>query len=378
MSFLTLMVKATRLCNLRCAYCYDWRSGPDQTMAFPVLATLVAKALGAPGVSDVEFAWHGGETTLLPVEFYEKAVALQARFRRPGQRIVNGFQTNGSRLTPDWVAFLREHRFRVGISIDGPAEIHDASRLDRGGGPTLHRVLAGLQLLRDGGIEPSVLMVLDAEVVATGPERLFSFIVEHGLTRVGLLAAKPPPAPDAPRGTPADHYVAPAAANQFLARLYDLWLEHGDPAIRIRELAGIERQVHGQSSGFCTLSGRCFGSFYVIEPTGMVGHCDYFVGDDRYRLGNILSDDFQSIGRSARLAALQAADTAAHQRLRNCPEYGVCRGWCPYERYVSERHNTAHADDCCGLRDLIRHVRRRLDERAERAEGRDVPAHAGG
>src|SRR5581483_2761405 len=103
MGHVGLIVKATRLCNLRCSYCHDWRSGPDQTMSFPVLARMTAAALRDPEHQLIDFVWHGGETTLLPAGFYEKAMAVQARFRRPGQGIVNIIQTNGTLLTPKWV-----------------------------------------------------------------------------------------------------------------------------------------------------------------------------------------------------------------------------------------------------------------------------------
>jgi uncharacterized protein len=356
-AFTTLMIKATRLCNLRCAYCYDWRAGKDQTMSFQVLATMTAKALRDPEVQDVEFAWHGGETTLLPVAFYENALLLQAKFRRPGQRIHNGIQTNGIRLSSAWVDFLRKNRFRVGVSIDGPPEVHDLVRADVAGRPTLARVLDGVRQLRAGGIEPSILMVLDDAVLRLGPDRLFEFIVAERFKRVGLLAAKPAPRAAAAPRTPADHYMPPATANAFFARLFDRWRQHGDPTIRIRELAGLESHIRGAASGFCTLSGKCFGSFFVVEPSGTVGHCDYFVGDDRYRLGNILTDDFPALRASERLAVLEREEVAARRHMQGCPEYAVCNGWCPYERYVSMRHDSNHDPSCCGLRDLIGHIR---------------------
>src|SRR5262245_24331312 len=99
MGFVSLIVKGTRLCNLRCTYCHDWRSGQDQTMTFPVMARTIAAALRDPEYDAVEFIWHGGETTVLPIAFYEKALLIQSRFRRPGQLIRNLIQTNGTRLT---------------------------------------------------------------------------------------------------------------------------------------------------------------------------------------------------------------------------------------------------------------------------------------
>lgn len=368
MSFASLIVKGTRLCNLRCSYCHDWRAGPDQTMSFPVMARLIAAALRDPEHEAVDFIWHGGETTLLPMSFYEKALLVQARFRRPGQAVNNLLQTNGTRLTPAWVRFLRANRFGVGISLDGPPAIHDRYRRYASGRPSFADVARGIRLLREADLPVSVLMVIDEGALALGPDHIFDFFLEHGITSFGLLAAKPTNQPDAPPGTPTEHYTDPATMTAFLARMYDRWLEHGDPRIKIRELDGLRQRIAGQRNVFCTLSGGCLGRYYLIEPNGDVAHCDLFLGDPRYTLGNVLRDDFATIRRSARMRELQAENERALDAMRNCPEFGVCNGWCPHERYISVRHNPNYRADCCGLRDLIHHVRVRMAE-----ERNDLP-----
>ena len=93
----TLVVKATRLCNLRCSYCHDWRAGPDQTMTTAVLGRMTRAALEDPEHDAVEFVWHGGEATVLPLSFFRKALTAQARYQRPGQMVRNTIQTNGTR-----------------------------------------------------------------------------------------------------------------------------------------------------------------------------------------------------------------------------------------------------------------------------------------
>src|SRR5262245_50285571 len=120
-----LFVKATRLCNLRCSYCNDWRVGHNQIMTFPVMAAMTGKVLQDPLHDSVEFIWHGGEPTLLNRIFYEKAIHAQARLRRPGQVIFNSLQTNATRLDEEWARFFRSNRFSVSISLDGPAFLHD-------------------------------------------------------------------------------------------------------------------------------------------------------------------------------------------------------------------------------------------------------------
>ncbi len=357
MKFAGLIIKGTRLCNLRCAYCHDWRVGPNQTMPFSVLARLIATALQDPEHDAVDFIWHGGETTLLPIAFYEKAMVVQARFRRRGQSINNVIQTNGTRLTPEWLRFLRANQFGVGISLDGPPEVHDRYRRYASGRPSFADVLRGIHLLREWGIPVSVLMVIDQGALELGPDYIFDFFVQHGIKQYGLLAAKPTNQPDAAPATPAAHYTDPATMTAFLKRIYDRWLAHGDPTIRIRELEGLRQRIAGERNVFCTLAGGCLGYYYLIEPNGEVAHCDLFLGDPRYTLGNILRDDFATIRASARMRELREENERALSRMRGCPEFKVCNGWCPHERYLSVRHNPNHRADCCGLRELIAHIR---------------------
>ena len=197
---LTVIMKATRLCNLRCTYCHSWRSGPNQKMSFEVLARATHGALRDPSVATVDFVWHGGEATVLPVGFYRKALWLQERFRRPGQTLLNTVQTNATRLSDEWLAFLHDHDIGVGVSLAGPPEIHDARRLDAAGRPTSARVREGIERLRTEDITRSgVLMVVDEDVCALGPHRLLDYLTEIGVERVALLNVLPE---NTPAGTP--------------------------------------------------------------------------------------------------------------------------------------------------------------------------------
>jgi uncharacterized protein len=361
-SHATLIVKGTRLCNLRCAYCHDWRVGRDQTMTFRVLARTIATALSDPSHASVEFVWHGGETTVLPVSFYEKALLVQSRLRRDRQRIHNVLQTNGTRLTPEWVRFLRANRFSVGISLDGPPEIHDRYRRYASGRPSFTDVLRGIEALRAQEVPFGVLMVIDGGALELGPDRVFDFFVEHGIGDFGLLAAMPANQPEAKRGTPTDHYADPVRMAPFLQRIYDRWRDYGDSRPAIRDFDALRARLAGESAGFCTLEGGCLGNYYLVEPNGDVAHCDLFAGDERYTLGNVFRDDFASMRRGARMRALVAENDRALAAMKACPEFHVCNGWCPHERYISVRHNAQHRDDCCGLSDLIGHIRLRMEE----------------
>jgi uncharacterized protein len=359
-----LIVKGTRLCNLRCTYCHDWRVGRDQVMPFDVLLSLICGALQDEAHDSVEFIWHGGETTLLPISFYEKAVFLQSQFRREGQVVRNSIQTNGTRLTSEWIGFFRAHQFGVGISLDGPPELNDRVRVHASGRGSSAEVRKGMDLLREGGVPFSVLMVIDEEALAIGPDRIFDFLLTSRVTNVGFLSAKPRNLPSAAPGTQVSHYVDPKRMSAFLMRIYDRWIIEGTDSIHIRELDSLSARIRNDRATTCTLSGNCFGKYFLVEPNGAVAHCEVFDGDDRYTLGNVLHQSFEEIRATPKLESLRSNWLADRGQMSRCPEFGVCQGWCPHESYVSRRHNVFHSDDCCGLRDLIEHMRTNMAARA--------------
>lgn len=359
-----LIIKATRLCNLRCAYCHDWRTGRDQRMPFRVLAAMTRAALGDPEHRSVDFIWHGGETTLMPIAFYRKAIYLQERLRRPEQIVTNVIQTNGTRLTTEWMEFFKAYDFRVGISLDGPPELHDRHRRLASGRPSSPLVAKGIELLRRYRVPFTVLLVVDEDTLALGPRRVFDALVEMNVKQFSLLNAKPTNQPAAPRGTATEHYVDPPRMTEFLCGIYDAWREHGDEEIDIRELRSLEGRLAGGASGVCTLAGGCLGRYYLVEPNGEVAHCDLFLGDVRYTFGNVLASSFADFRNGRPMARLREENERQLTEMRGCPEFGVCNGWCPHERYLSVRHNLDHDDACCGLRPVIGHIRARQGDLA--------------
>jgi uncharacterized protein len=333
---LTVIMKATRLCNLRCTYCHSWRAGPDQTMTFEVLARSIRDALRDPSVRWVDFVWHGGEATVLPVPFYRKALWLQERFRRPGQTVLNTVQTNGTRLTDEWLAFLREHDVGVGVSLDGPPEIHDARRVDARGQPTSTRVRAGLERLRTAGIERwGALMVVDELVREAGARRLLEYLAEIDVRRVALLNVLPEnTAPgEAHRG---DYLPFPRFV-EFLRELFREWHAGFRDRLSIRELADLAGQLEGGHPQICVFAGDCFGTYLTVEPTGEVSACDKYIDDGEYRFGHVLETGLTGAQLSERLAAVRADNRAATGRMRSCRWFGVCHGGCPHDRYTGER-----------------------------------------
>jgi uncharacterized protein len=353
----SVVVKVTRLCNLRCSYCHDWRDGAGQTMTFGVLARVIAGVLGDPEHDAVSFIWHGGEPSMVGLQFFRRALVVQARFARSEQAVRNVLQTNGTRISAAWARFLRDYEFSVGISIDGPASLHDLRRVHRSGRGSFDEVLQGIRTLRDHGVPFGVLMVVDEAALELGPDAVFDFMLEHGISSYGFNAVCPDNQPHATPGTPAEPYVEPRAMGEFLAGIYDRWLTHGDRGIRIREIDGILARLRNDSASPCQLRGGCLGEYFIVEPDGDVAHCDLFLGDDSYRLGNVTTDTFSALRAGPAMTALRDQRRAELAAMAACPEFAVCNGWCPHETYLSRRHDPAHRPGCCGLDSLIGHIR---------------------
>jgi uncharacterized protein len=367
--FLVLVMKATRLCNLRCTYCHFWRAGPNQIMRFPVLARTIRDALRAPGVTSVDFAWHGGEVTLLPPAFFRKALWLQQQFRRPGQTVTNSVQTNGTHVTDDWIAFIRRYQISVGVSLDGPPEVHDQRRLDAAGKPTSARVRAGLARLRDAGISHGVLMVVDEAIIALGAERLLEYLLDLDVRGVALLNVIPE---NAPSGPGAESYLPWSRFVTFLRELHRLWWPRYADRLVLRELADLTGKVAGRPAGTCFFAGDCFGVYLTIEPNGDVAACDKYIDDEAYRYGSLLQSSLTEIAGSPRVAAMRAANQAAVDQAKGCRWFNVCQGACPHDRYLRERRMPGADESCCGLAPLLDDIAARLHEPAGRA------IHSGG
>jgi uncharacterized protein len=352
------VVKATRLCNLRCSYCHDWRATGER-MSSETLRLLIQRALEDPLHTITTFQWHGGEPTVMPISFYRKAVYLQQSLRQPDQAVFNAIQTNATRLTAEWIEFLRAHRFRVSISMDGPPELHDRQRRFVSGRGSFDAVRRGIALLQEHEIDFKVIMVIDQAALSLGPDYVFDALVSLGVKNYSLLGVKPPIDPAAVPGTRAEPYLDPVQMGRFLIEIYDRWKAHRGDAINIRELRDIEYRLAARAPVVCTMAGGCLGQVFVVEPSGQVAHCELFQGDARYTLGNVFTNSFAELRASSRMKTLQAENERDLADMRGCPDFGVCNGWCPHERYIGRRHQLGYDKRCCGLRELIEHVRAR-------------------
>lgn len=349
----SLILKATRYCNLRCTYCNSWRDTPNQRMTFEVLAHATHGVLSAPGLREASFLWHGGETTLMPVSFYRKAFWLQERFRKPGQGVRNAIQTNGTHLTEEWLDFIERFDLNVGVSLDGPPEVHDSRRVDIQGRGTSHRVREGLEKLLERGVDHRILMVVDDDVIELGARRMLDYLLSLDVQGVSLLNVVPDGKPS--EASPDDPCLDYDKYVQYLRDLFDIWYPDHVDDLSVRELNDFLVQLQGGESGFCVYGPNCVGRFFTIEPQGGVSHCDKYQNDPDFRFGNILETPLPEIPRSPKLLRAHGYTEAGLDLCHSsCSWSDYCGGGCPHDRYVRVvRRRQARDERCCGLAPLL-------------------------
>jgi len=357
------------VCNFNCGYCYYLRKtglfGPGERyrMGHDILEAYVAALIAASPGPDVHFVWHGGEPTLAGMPFYTEALALQERYLPAGWSCENNIQTNGSLLDDAWCAFLAEHRFTVGLSIDGPARLHDAGRPDRRGRPTHDRVMRGLRNLRAHGIEPDVLCTLNARNVAY-PAEVYRFFLREDVRWLQFL----PVVDRGADGRVSDWSVPAEAMGEFLCSVFDEWVRHDVGRIGVQNFLEGLLVATGRPANLCVVAETC-GRALAIEHDGVVYSCDHFV-DPAHRLGDVAADGIAAlVGGDEQRGFGAAKRDALPACCRACPVLVYCNGGCPKDRFIASPEGESGLNYlCAGYRRFFGHVEPYLGRMAALAQ----------
>lgn len=368
-----LMCKpAGAACNLACEYCYYLEKSklyddgaPRHVMSDAMLETYIRRYIEAqPGI-DVQFTWHGGEALLRPIEFYERAIALQQKYGR-GRNIENCIQTNGTLLTDDWCRFFRKNNWLVGISIDGPEEFHDEYRRNRAGDPTFRKVMRGIRLLQSHNVEWNALAVVN-DYNADYPEEFYHFFKSIGCRYLQFTPIVERSRPDGMLASVSDsgsltpHSVTPEQWGEFLCRLYDVWVREDVGKIFIQIFDSTLANWTGHPPGVCTLAPTC-GHAAVMEYNGDVYSCDHFVFP-AHKLGNISDRTLIDMMMSEKQIAFGAAKrNSLPGQCRRCQWLFACNGECPKNRFAQTDDGESGLNYLCtGYRRFFEHVAPDMD-----------------
>ncbi|MBN1158066.1 MAG: anaerobic sulfatase-maturation protein [Bacteroidales bacterium] len=337
------------VCNLDCTYCYYLEKDKiyNQTMNFrmpdDVLEFYTRQYIESQDIPELSFTWQGGEPTLLGLDFFKKAIALQDKYKG-GKKISNSFQTNGTLLNDEWCRFFKENNFLVGISIDGPKEIHDRYRVDKQGRPTFDRVLHGIELLKKHNVDFNTLTVVPKEN-ARHPLDVYNFLKRIGSGFIQFIPivererknAKEEDillvGPEIKDAEMTEWSVNPEEYGEFLITVFDEWVRKDVGRVFVQIFDVTLVNWVGQPGGLCVFSETC-GNALVLEHNGDLYCCDHFVYP-HYFLGNIR---FRTLKEMA-LSAQQY--TFGQSKLLDLPGFCMdceyrfaCHGECPKHRFT--------------------------------------------
>jgi uncharacterized protein len=352
-------------CNAACGYCFYrdkaglFPGGPVHRMSLEVLEETVRQAL-AHGGRQVNFGWQGGEPTLMGLDFFRRAVELQARHGR-GKRAANGLQTNGLLLDREWARFLRENGFLVGLSLDGPEEVHDRYRRTAGGRGTWKDAVAKTRLLLGEGVMTNALVVVNDHSVRF-PREIYGFLKDLGLTHMQFIPCVETD-PDDP-GRAAPFSVGGEELGCFLGEVFNLWIgdfKDGLATISVRFFDSVFHTYVGLPPPECTLLAEC-GGYLVVEHNGDVYSCDFFV-EEAWKLGNVMSGRLDHMLNSARQREFGRRKAALPEKCRACRWIALCRGGCPKDRLRDPRDGGV-SHFCRAFEAFFEHADARLRELA--------------
>ena len=354
-SFQIFAKPAGPACNLSCGYCYYLSKdtcGPAR-MPEDLLEEYVVQHIAASPDEIVRFSWHGGEPTILGVDYFRTVIDIQRRHTPAGRTVANGIQTNGTLLDAEWGRFLAAEGFAVGLSLDGPRAMHDRHRVARNGSPTFDRTMRGYEVLRRFGVPTDILCVVNSHN-ARQPTEVYRFFKEIEASHVSflpLVERQPETANDVTADT-----LAPDVWGDFLCTVFDEWVSADIGRIKIQIIEEAARTAFGQEHSLCLFRPVC-GDIPVVERNGDFYPCDHFV-DAGHRVGNIrhtlLADLLDSPPQRAFGLAKQEQLPGV---CRSCKVLPMCNGECPRNRFMRAPDGEPGLNYlCAGYKRFFRHV----------------------
>jgi uncharacterized protein len=332
-------------CNLRCGYCFYLRKSEifdqsqPQRMSIYTLQEVIRQVMNQ-GQAHVSFGWQGGEPTLMGLPFYEHAITFQQKYGR-NQSVGNGLQTNGLLIDKKWARFLKSYNFLVGISIDGPEEIHNHYRTFKGGQGSWIKVINSANLLLDAGVAVNVLTVIN-DYSADFPEEIYFHHKNLGFDHMQFIPCIEPDPIDTNKS--AAYSVSPEKYGRFLCKLFDLWhndFKDGQPTTSIRHFDSLLHCYLELEAPECTQKETC-GEYLVIEHNGDVYCCDFFV-EPTWHLGNILSQQLVDMLNSSQQQRFGLQKSILEDQCKSCRWLKFCYGGCPKDRLYNQENNNLSA-----------------------------------
>lgn len=377
-------------CNLNCTYCYYLEKHKlyehsNRRMDDKMLEYFIQKYIAAQQVPVVTFVWQGGESTLLGLDYFKRAVELQKKYSG-GKQILNSFQTNATLLDDNWCRFFKQNQFLVGVSIDGPEHIHNAHRPFNTGKPSFSAVMNGVNLLKKHGVEFNTLSVVHNDNVKY-PIEIYRFLKEIGsgfIQFIPIVERQVVPsdanqltlvAPDNTMAKVTSWSVKPVEYGEFLIKVFDEWVRNDVGKFYVQQFDAALANWVGEPAGICVFSEKC-GDAVVIEHNGDVYSCDHYVYP-QYKLGNLKEKSFEAMLRSPEqqkfgLNKLNSLPTYC----QGCDYRFACHGECPKHRFEKTPDGQPGLNYLChGYKLFFTHIHPYMQYMADELANKRAPAN---
>lgn len=317
-------------CNLGCDYCFYLKKKDDlypgkNRMSLETAERMISQLMG-PG-NPVTFSWQGGEPTLMGLDFFKEVIDLQKKHGVGGQSVSNTLQTNGVLLDEEWARFLYRYNFLVGLSLDGPKDLHNAYRTYPDESGTWGHVMETAEILEDNLVPFNVLCVLNDKTVEE-PERILDFFLSEGFENLQFIPAVETVDDGASRKI-APFTPDPLKFGKFLDVIFKKWSEKFPPRFSVRYFDALIGRKLGQGTGFCRIGDTC-GNYLVVEHNGDVYPCDFFV-ESEWKLGNLKEDSIERIEKKDKFKSFSEGRRNVSKDCKNCGVWELCHGGC--QRY---------------------------------------------
>jgi len=347
------IIKVTgTFCNLRCRYCYyhQENQGRKTIMTFETLERIIQEMLNN-STKTVHFIWHGGEPLLVGLNFYKQLLRFQKKHQK-GHSIVNKIQTNATLLTSQWVDFLEENSFNIGVSCDGPKEFHDAYRLSGNNGGSFDNVMRGIKLLQRKNVYPHAITVITKDKI-NHAKKIYDFFFNNNIS----FDPKPCYEVDSLTKKIADFSVTPNEYAEFMVEMFNFWIKTDNPKFKIRNLENILIGLLGGRPYLCEFNGEC-KKFLTININGDVGPCDSF--PLKIKFGNLLQESWPSILSGEGYAKYLDCINKARENCKKCEWSAVCKGGCLRYSYDSVKSRWTKNIFCQMKKRLFNHITKSL------------------
>ena len=368
-----IMAKPTgSACNINCDYCFFLKKEalyPDSNfrMSDEVHDAYIRQLFAGHQVPQVTVAWQGGEPTLMGLDFYRRSVEFQKTCAKPGTRIENSFQTNGILLDDEWCRFFHDNNFLVGLSIDGPKELHDVYRKDKGGRGTFDRVLRAVRLLQKHKVEFNILCAVNSKNAAHPLEvyRFFRDELQAQYIQFIPVVERDNPSPCMEGNQVTDRSVGPEQWGKFLIAMFDEWVKRDVGRTFVLNFDASLAGWLGRAGTVC-IFGRTCGEGTAMEHNGDLYSCDHFV-EPKYYLGNILQTPMiDLVGSDQQHKFGQDKWDGLPQYCLKCDFLFTCNGECPKNRFIEAPDGEAGLNYlCAGYKAFFTHARKPMEVMAE-------------